>query len=133
MYQFNINDRYTFDTIAPAILGQRFKNATLLGSMSYAMAKSYGHIDTLAASVKAYLPAGMSTDHTKYTYYSFTTEAGGNLLIAYPWIVESSIARANSQTLVVRVADSDINTGVKVRNVLAQAGFTVTDISLTDS
>lgn len=61
--------KYTFATIAPAILGHNFRNMVLEGELSYRLAARTYPVDTTAAAVAAYLPEGISQDQTTYTYY----------------------------------------------------------------
>ena len=84
--------KYTFATIAPAILGHNFRNMVLEGELSYRLAARTYPVDTTAAAVAAYLPEGISQDQTTYTYYLFRSEdSGSDLLIASEWIRTDSI------------------------------------------
>ena len=84
--------KYSFSTIAPAILGHNFRNMLLEGEFSYRLASKMYPVDTTAAAVAVYLPDGISVDQTTYTYYLFRSEdSGTDLMIASEWIKTDSI------------------------------------------
>lgn len=116
--------KYNFSTVAPAILGHKFKNMVLEGMVSYRVASKTYPIDSTAASVKAYLPPEVSHDYTAYTYYMFRSEdTGADLLIASEWIKLDSLQENLDTYLDIRIHGAALKDIAVVKNILGLAGF----------
>lgn len=124
MYNFTIGGIYTFDTMAPALLGTTIENAKLLALLDYDVAAQFDNIDVRHASVRPMLPAGSAFDNPKnFSYLYLLTETGSRIVMAYPWIKEETISRKTNQAVVLTINDANANDAVKIRQMLALAGY----------
>jgi hypothetical protein len=128
---FELNSTYNFNTLAPAILGSGFKNVTVLGIIDYTTALKYTSPETNSVNVLPYLPIGTPSDPKKYTYILFKTEAGAKIVLALPWIDQTSVIVVQHQTISVvlnQVIASDVT---KIREALVLLGFTSFTITVS--
>lgn len=121
--------KYTFSTIAPAILGHNFSNMVLEGVFSYRVAAKSYPVDTMAAAVSAYLPDGISRDQTTYTYYTFRSEdTNTDLTIASEWIKQDSIQESLDTYLDMRIHGASQKDVAVIKNILGLAGFSTVSL-----
>lgn len=130
MFNFKVGASYTFNTYAPAILGNTIKNAVLSAIVNYATAKKFGAVDFTQSRVFSYLPAGTPNDPQRFTYLIFKTESDAELVLAVPWINESTIETSDTTTLVVRVRGAGANDARNIKELMALAGWHQTTITV---
>jgi len=123
MYNYQIGTSYNFLTLAPAILGTQFNNATLLSIMNHDTAMKFANIDQQAQIVYPALPAGTPNNPQSYVYLLFQTSAGTNVVLANVWINESSITVATTATITVTVTKVTTADVTVIRNILLNAGY----------
>lgn len=100
-YNFQINGKYSFNTLAPNILGAKFENVTLVAVLDYNMANSYANINIKHAEIFPLLPTGTSNDSSNYQYYVFKTQANEKVVLANVWIDEPSITQISLKTITI--------------------------------
>lgn len=129
MYDFRIGYRYTFSTHAPAIIGQTFKDAELTAIVDYTTAMLFSNVQLSHIQVLPYLPTGSATDPTKNTYLVFKTTSGTTIVLSYTWIVESSINYSASMNITAVIHDAQPDDALKIKQILALAGFNKVSIT----
>lgn len=133
MYNFTIGGIYTFDTIAPALLGTTIKNARLMALFDYEVAVQFDNIDVRHAAIRPLLPAGSAFDNPKaFSYLYLISETGSRIILAYPWIKEDTIAKTTNQSVVINVIGATANDAIKIRQMLALSGFHAVNIEVKD-
>lgn len=134
MFNFTVGAHYTFDTIAPAILGARIKNAKVQAVVNFDFANTVGNMTLEHHRMRAYMPAGSAFDDpSAFSYLIVQTETGSRMAIAYPWIKEATIAKITTTAATITVIGVDASDLVKIRNVLALAGYSNVTSQLTSS
>ena len=123
MYSFQIGKVYSFDTIAPAHLGETFKNVKITGLLDYNNAIKRSNIDVLQSAIRPYLPSGTPNDPRDYTYLLFETETGNTIAMAYPWIREATIQETINQVVTASIFGASANDAQKIKAILALAGY----------
>lgn len=131
MYNFKLNTAYSFNTHAPALLGSRLNNATVLAVMDYTLASQFIQPEASHANVFPMLPAGTLDNPKSFSYILLRTESGERTVLAYPWIDESSIAEVTSQSLTVTIQNASAEDATKIRTALVLAGFPNVTITVT--
>lgn len=124
--QLRTNNRYNFRLHASALLGSEIKRATLVATSNLAIASAIDPgLAAKHAQVWPSLPAGVSKDPAKLTYLILTTEANQTVVVAYNWVIESSIelSTVTKATFEIRVASPDDLP--RISAVLTNAGFVV--------
>lgn len=116
-----VGKKYSFYTLAPAILGSRFENLTLNGIVNYEIAKTIRNIQDTQRQVYPILPEGTSDKFQNYNYLLFSTIENGILVLAEEWIDKNSI-----QT------DFTIIANIEIRNVTATQIPLLRDILTTN-
>ena len=58
-----------------------------------------------------------------FSYLIVLTETGSRMAIAYPWIKEATIAKITTTAATITVVGVDSSDLVKIRNLLALAGY----------
>lgn len=127
---FELNNTYTFNTLAPAILGSIIKNATILGILDYTTASNYITPETMHVNIYPYLPVGVPSNPKKYTYILFRGESGNKIVLALQWIDISSITLVEFQTLKITIEETVSNDVEKIRETLLLNGFTKFSIDI---
>lgn len=131
---FRTNAVYTFETLAPAILGVKIENARCEGEVSYQSAVVMGaNVGTLYRTIYPSLPQGTPDIPLMLRYYMFTTQTNSRIVICEQWVDVATITlvefiRANF--LFQRLSPADL---VHISLLLKGAGFTDFSIEQTTS
>lgn len=121
----DIGKKYTFSTLAPAILGATIKNAELVSIVNFDNVIKYNNfISNTYANILPVLSEGTPTDPKSSVYYIFKTESGADLAISQYWVDEESIQVVESINFKVTVTDASIEDMTTVRNLLLSAEIT---------
>jgi hypothetical protein len=118
-----IGTTYTFNTLAPSILGAVIQQAKLVSILDYGTAKQYDTIDLKYRSVYPLLPVGTPNQPDSTIYYRFVSQSGEYIIVAEQWIDESSIETiefVNIQVLFQQASLSDVQ---RIRNALNALGY----------
>ncbi len=115
---------YTFNTLAPGILGIIVKNAKLLGIIDYDAAIAYDTIDLKFRTIYPLLPAGTPNQPRACAYYRFLSESGEKIVLADQWIDESTVEIIDHITFMVTFSGASIEDMSRVRDLLNAAGYT---------
>lgn len=129
MYKFDVNGIYSFETLSPSILGQRFIGARLIGSVDYKMALAIENVGVKQVQVQADLPDGAPTKPEENTYHVFETQAGDRRVFAASWINEQTITNNNFRDTTVIVHNTQPEDAIKIKQVLGAAGYNMVSIS----
>lgn len=119
-----IGKTYTFNTFAPSILGTTIKNAKLKAILDYESVNKIEAVILKHRSIYPLLPAGTIDNPESYTYYHFQSESGEKIVIAEPWIVESTIEVVEHINLQITLPGVSLTDSVRVRNALNAMGYT---------
>lgn len=123
-----INCRYSFDVYAPTVFGGNFKNVQVMAIMDASTAAAYRDIFAVNASVKPYLPVGTIADPLKLTYVRIRNHLGNEVVIAYEWIVESSIVLSVGSQLQVTLDNASATDAQRIRDILTRERFVIFEI-----
>lgn len=129
--EFEIGNVYSFNTLAPAVLGVRIVRAKLNGIVDYRQACTIINVDVVQRQVYPLLPPGTPNNTQKYIYYVFTTESGARLCLAKNWIHLSSIELVEDATISVTIPNATLDDVERLRaalGVMGYRGFTI-DVS----
>lgn len=124
MIEFSINSTYNFETLAPAILGDKIKNAKLTSIVDYGMATKLFNPNSQHANVYTHLPPGTPRDLTKYVYYVFKTENNETRVFAREWINLNSAELVSGTTIRVDIYNISAQDQAHIRQLLLAAGYT---------
>lgn len=131
MLNFDIGKVYTFNTVAPALLGTTIKNATLEGVLDFKRAMKHENMVLKFRQIYPALPVGTVDNPAAFTYYLFKSEAGADIVFAEPWIDASSIQLIEAINFQVTVPNASLQDMTRVRdalNALGITGYTITQI-----
>ncbi len=122
---FDIGKRYTFNTLAPAMLGTVIENAKLVSIMDYEnIVKQENFIKNTYANILPLLANGTPTDPRSSIYYIFETLSGDRKVLSQYWVDEGTIEEIQLINFKVTVTDSSLGKMTTVRNLLNSAGIT---------
>ena len=131
MFNFSIGKYYSFNTLAPAILGATFYRAKLIGLVCYDTANTRINVNLMQRTIYPSLPAGTVDNPANYTYLMLETESGEKTVVAYEWIDESSIEEVVSMTATITVPNIAASDATAIRDLLTLNGFKNIKIALT--
>ena len=122
---FEINNTYSFQTLAPAILGGRFVRAVYSGKLSYQHAAMM-QPNLLERYRRIYpsLPTGTADAAKSCSYHIFTTQAGDTSVLCEQWIDFESVEVIEGIDAVVRLQGLSTQDPQHIRNLLNEAGYT---------
>lgn len=126
---FRVQKTYNFDTLAPAILGVKFKNAVMLGELSYELASARENIDLKYRQIYPVLPHGTPDSPKKQRYFIFRTESGPTVTLCDQWVNADTIEEVTGVNFEVKFTQAlpeDIN---RIRDLISAAGYTNFTIS----
>ena len=124
MYNFNVGSSYTFNTVAPGILGVIVINAKLIGVIDYDTAITYSPVNVMFRQIYPLLPAGTPNNPTTTSYYRFLTTSGAYLVLAGVWIDQNTVVLVDNININVTVPNASIGDMVTLRNLLNSSGYT---------
>lgn len=119
---FRVQKTYTFDTLAPAILGSQFINATMLGELSYELAMARENVALRYRQIYPALPFGTTDNPTKARYYVFKTESGPYVVLCEQWINMETVTEVGAIDFSVNFVNVPPEYISEVRQLLAAAG-----------
>lgn len=120
---FRVQKTYSFDTLAPAILGSQFINATMLGELSYELAIGRENIALKYRQIYPALPPGTLDNPTKARYFVFKTESGETTVLCDQWINLDSVKEITGINFTVSFIQALPEDIVNVRQLLSAAGY----------
>ena len=110
------------------MLSHSFTNVILEAEMNYRLVKRHYDIDTMAASLIAYLPEGVDEDYTKYKYFLFRGETGGEVVLASEWIKADTIQESVDTYQDLRIHGATQRDISILKNVLGLAGYNTVSV-----
>jgi len=122
-YNFELGKVYTFQTLAPAILGTSIKNATLTGILDYETARKYDEIDIKYRNIYPLLLTGTPDQVELCVYYKFRAENGSVVIVADQWIDVGSIELISNIQIVINVTDISLGDINRIRDSLLALGI----------
>lgn len=126
---FEIHKTYTFNTLAPSVLGVTIKNAKLLSILDYDTALQYENVELKYRQVFPLLPNGTVDDAKSTVYYLFLAENGEKVIIAESWVDELNITLIEHINLLVSLPNVSLNDITSIRDVLNSMGYTGYEIT----
>ena len=120
---FIVNGKYSFEVFPSAILGNDFKNVTVLGVVHPSIAQSFMDIEATHVQVYSYLPQGTPDNARGYDYVMLRTLSGEMTVLGLPWINEATIVNVESGTMVVELVDVTSQDIQRVSDALIANGF----------
>lgn len=124
MIAFQFNKAYSFNTLAPVILGARMENLTYTGTVGYEVACTFDNIMQKHRSVYPELPVGTLDQPSKYAYHLFKSKrTNESIILADCWIDATSIIEFNKLNLSATIANITNDDVEKIRGLLFLNGY----------
>jgi len=124
-YSLLINGaRVRFATHAPALLGSRFDDMTVQGTINFNLASRMRDVVPLHNSVLSQLPSGTPANAKDLNYVAFINNVTEEeVIFATAWIDENSIEALSSAGLTITVSNTGVGDLDRIRSMLLEAGF----------
>ena len=116
-----LNKRYNFITIAPAILGASFTNMKAISIMTYKEALKKADITTTHKQVEKSLPQELRV--TDLTYILFEDMNGKELVMPLEYMVKDSLVQVTTLTILVELPDRNTEDIATLSLALTELGF----------
>lgn len=126
---FTVKKTYTFNTLAPAILGSSYKNAEMLGEISYEIAITRENIDLKYRQIYPVLPPNTTDSPKTQKYFIFRTETGQLVTLCEQWIDIASVQEVGGVNFTISFKDAEPADKNRIRSVLSAMGYTNFTIS----
>lgn len=118
-----IGTTYTFNTLAPSILGAIIQNAKLVSILDYETAIHFDTIDLKYRSIYPLLPPGTPDQPNTTIYYRFISESGESIIIAESWIDLSSVEEITFVNIQILLQQASLTDIPRIRNALNALGY----------
>lgn len=116
-----LNKRYNFITIAPAILGASFTNMKAISIMTYKEALKKADITTTHKQIEKSLPQELRV--TDLTYVLFEDMNGKELVMPLEYMVKDSLVPVTTLTILVELPDRNTEDIATLSLALTELGF----------
>lgn len=118
-----INQKLSFDTVAPGILGTNRTGGTLVAMLDFSTAMMFRPVDVKHSQIRNVYPQ-LPAQAGAYMYGKFVFADGSFEVIGEPWIVASSIRGVITRKLIFTI-DEDVteDTERKAREAWAANGI----------
>lgn len=126
---FTVKKTYTFNTLAPAILGSSYKNAEMLGEISYEIAITRENIDLKYRQIYPVLPPNTTDNPKTQKYFIFRTETGQLVTLCEQWVDMASVQEVGGVNFTISFKDAEPADKNRIRAVLSAMGYTNFTIS----
>lgn len=127
---FEIGNLYSFETKAPADLGQGFSNLELVLITNYKRAARIRDVQAIHRAILGQLGEGAPANAEQLSYLVFENELGDEIVMAENWINPESVVSASAKTLTILIPNSTINDQRRWREILSQEGAKNFEITL---
>lgn len=121
---FSIKKIYNFDTLAPTILNNHYKNMKVIGIVDSTEAVKYADILTLHNKISNIIPS-IPKNVKDLTYILFENTDGKHVLMAYEYIELSSITEVKSINIVIKISNALTSDVAIIRKALTELGYAV--------
>lgn len=119
---FDIGKTYTFNTLAPSILGATIENAKLVSIVDYDNVVKYENfIIAKYNNILSQLPNGTPTKPSLSIYYIFEKPSGDREVFSQYWVDEGTIVELQLVNLNVTITDVSIDKIALIRDLLLSA------------
>ncbi len=118
-----INGKYNFEVFPSLLLGNNFKNVTILGIIHPSIAQNFLDLEAIHAQVYAYLPEGTPDNARGYDYVMIKSLSGDTTVLGMPWINQETIVNVESGTMIVEILNVTSQDIQRVSDALAANGF----------
>lgn len=118
-----LNKTFTFNTLAPSILGAQMKNAKLLGMMDYSTAITYDNIDLKFRQIYPVLPPNSPDQPESCIYYRFLSESGVKIVLADAWIDLTTVEVVEHINFQITLNDCSMADKDRIRDALNALGY----------
>lgn len=125
-----LKQTYTFEVYPNALLGNGFKNVTVLAIMDQETANQQIDTQAMHVQVKPTLPVGSPSRPSDYNYVKLRLANGTTTIIGIPWIKQDTIVQVTSSVIRAVIAGVTPADVPRVRNCLVQNGFNNIEITL---
>jgi hypothetical protein len=115
---------YNFDLYPSVVVAPSFKNVRVKRVCSADDIVDKLDVAGTYASVKPYLPTTLSTNPYDFTYLVLETDAGIETVIAYEWIIVSTIEEVTNSAVNIRLQPFNVSQLSALRAALVDNGFT---------
>lgn len=122
---FNIKKTYNFDTLAPTILNNHYKNMKVISIMDSTEAFKYSDILTLHSKILNIIPS-IPKNVKDLTYILFENIDNKNILLAYEYIELNSIVEVKTIGLTIKINDALTSDISIIRKALTELGYVAT-------
>lgn len=130
--RFSLGDVMSFQTYAPAVLGNQYQNVVALEIIGSDTTRFY-NFDAYAvhANVFPLLPVGSTPDDPrKYRYLVVQNGNGDKLVVGLPWIIENSVTVQTLQQAVIIVPNVRTEDLPILRQAITAQGKAIASITL---
>lgn len=128
---FQLRQVYDFDVYPSSLIGNNFKGVTILAIMDRQTANKEVDVQALHIQIYPLLPANSVPNNPDgYDYVKIKTQSGETTVLGLPWIKEDTVKLVESRTIQVKIGGVSAADVPRVRDCLAQNGFSIVDISV---
>lgn len=121
---FTLNKTYSFNTIAPGILGASFDSMKVIGIINYEEASRFEDIISIHSKIVNTVPnVSLPMSYQDCTYIKFETSSGLKKILALEYIDLDSVQEKQTKQLVITVNNYTLSDATTITNMLKDAGF----------
>lgn len=120
---FQVGAMYSFNTVAPAIIGSTYKNLTLIGQTTYDIASVMDQIEIKHRQIFPLLPSGTPDNYTLYDYLVFKDSVNNKYVFGIPWIDSNTIIQSNAGTLTLTLPNANNRDIKNLSDIMNLGGY----------
>lgn len=126
---------YTFETLAPAILGSKIERAVCEGVFTYRMALISGFpgVGDRYRQIYPTLPAGTPDIPESLRYYVFSANSGGRVIVCEQWVNEDTVELIDYIDIAIRLTRKSPSDAARISQLLRGAGYADATVTVTKS
>jgi len=121
---FTIGKVYTFNTLAPSLLGATLTNMKLKSILDFDTVSKLTNIELQYRRIYPLLPINSVNDPKATVYYVFKAESGSDVIIAEQWVDQPTITEITSINFRVNISNTTLQDMNTLRDILNSMGIT---------
>jgi hypothetical protein len=127
---FSLNKSYSFSTLAPSVLGDKYENLKLVGIITKDEAiKLGGDIVTTHLILCDLIPGIRNLDINSLTYYKFLTKSNDVVVIAREYINLNTVIEVSTVNIMIKIPNLNSMHLAILNNILIEKGYTTHNIT----
>lgn len=128
-----IASHYSFNTLAPGILGSKYNNLLLVAQANYQLAIRHAPVSLRHKQILPILPPGTPSDPRTLSYLIFEDQNKETKVFATVWIDEPTVVKSDTGRISILIRNVNVGELTNISDTLRSIGLNDFDINFEET